>query len=301
MYVRHPLWLDATFEPKLRIEPMEPHSDRLSAHPEVSLREDHPILQATFRHEGLQLPQRCLLRSRKSAVPRQPERANQLWCGFSRFKWRISASWNWEKPDWPNFSYNSKALEPADTIFGRQQCAKTGRPSRRLPKLKFVRDLKTAKTLGLKVPGVCRVIFRQHRPIADMPGHAYNSILDLVRGCPDLIAGRFGDMTAGLGSTAIQPPPTCLLYRPSTRCGVVGTARQARAHLACLNAGQRRSGNPDRALVMQLGGHPARAEVLHPGQPETLGSWRRPRHGHPGQTSCGYKGHFWARKSLTDH
>jgi hypothetical protein len=38
-----------------------------------------------------------------------------------------------------------------------------------------------------------------------MPGHAYNSILDLVMGCPDLIAGRFGDMTAGLGSTAIQP------------------------------------------------------------------------------------------------
>jgi len=93
MYVRHPLWLDATFEPKLRIEPMEPHSDRLSAHPEVSLREDHPILQATFRHEGLQLPQRCLLRSRKSAVPgnRKGERANQLWCGFSRFKWRIAA------------------------------------------------------------------------------------------------------------------------------------------------------------------------------------------------------------------
>jgi hypothetical protein len=30
---------------------------------------------------------------------------------------------------------------------------------------------------------------------------------------------------------------------------------------------------------MQLGGYPARAEVLHPGEPETLGSWCCPRHG----------------------
>src|SRR5215471_20179680 len=29
-------------------------------------------------------------------------------------------SWNWEKPDWPNFSYDSKALEPAERQFLRQ-------------------------------------------------------------------------------------------------------------------------------------------------------------------------------------
>src|SRR5271167_4343203 len=26
-------------------------------------------------------------------------------------------SWNWEKPDWPNFIYDSKALEPLERQF----------------------------------------------------------------------------------------------------------------------------------------------------------------------------------------
>ncbi len=26
-------------------------------------------------------------------------------------------SWNWEKPDWPNFTYDSKALEPLEKQF----------------------------------------------------------------------------------------------------------------------------------------------------------------------------------------
>ena len=26
-------------------------------------------------------------------------------------------SWNWEKPDWPNFTYNSTALEPLEKRF----------------------------------------------------------------------------------------------------------------------------------------------------------------------------------------
>jgi Fic family protein len=29
-------------------------------------------------------------------------------------------SWNWEKPDWPNFAYDSKVLEPAERQFLRQ-------------------------------------------------------------------------------------------------------------------------------------------------------------------------------------
>ncbi|HYS88423.1 MAG TPA: DUF4172 domain-containing protein, partial [Bradyrhizobium sp.] len=26
-------------------------------------------------------------------------------------------SWNWKKPDWPNFTYNSTALEPLENQF----------------------------------------------------------------------------------------------------------------------------------------------------------------------------------------
>src|SRR5215468_5779657 len=29
-------------------------------------------------------------------------------------------SWNWEEPAWPNFAYDSKALEPAERQFLRQ-------------------------------------------------------------------------------------------------------------------------------------------------------------------------------------
>jgi Fic family protein len=29
-------------------------------------------------------------------------------------------SWNWEKPDWPNFAYDSKALELPERQFLRQ-------------------------------------------------------------------------------------------------------------------------------------------------------------------------------------
>src|SRR5262245_64598384 len=29
-------------------------------------------------------------------------------------------TWNWEKPDWPNFMYDSKALEPLEQQFLRQ-------------------------------------------------------------------------------------------------------------------------------------------------------------------------------------
>ena len=38
-------------------------------------------------------------------------------------------SWNWEKPDWPNFSYDSKVLEPAEVTGAnfRAQCLALGR------------------------------------------------------------------------------------------------------------------------------------------------------------------------------
>src|SRR6516225_8363881 len=65
-------------------------------------------------------------------------------------------SWNWEKPDWPNFSYDSKRLEPAERQFLRQSgelvgaCKHIGADDRETLKIELISEeaVKTSEIEG---------------------------------------------------------------------------------------------------------------------------------------------------------
>src|ERR1700729_3243950 len=65
-------------------------------------------------------------------------------------------AWNWERPDWPNFTYNSGALEPLEKQFLRQSgefigaCKHIGTNEQETLKIELISDeaVKTSEIEG---------------------------------------------------------------------------------------------------------------------------------------------------------
>ena len=158
-------------------------------------------------------------------------------------------SWNWEKPDWPNFAYGSKALEPLEQQFLRQSgefvgaCKHIGADDRETLKIELISEeaVKTSEIegeilnrasvqsslrqqfgLGVEQPGVGHA--RQH------PGGGTSRIVD----------SNAQEATGAQGPRAVEALYAAQAAHPTSR------ANQARRRAASGLTGTRRGAARER-------------------------------------------------------